>query len=391
MKDRIVYIGSNIPDKTPAGVRVFANSLALRDYGYDVKIISKDTDFSTEHNSIEGIEAWHLPGPNSTKDWILSLVSVKKYIRIIDGIEGVKTIIAYDQPSVVFLRLRSYCKRKRIKLLCETTEWQKWDNLGHLHGVARLVRLLDIETCMHIAYKKGDGIIVTSNYFGNNFKDVIPTLVLPTLQLNRKEYKEIVSVNRVRKFVYAGGIGYGKDMLCNTVRAFEKLKDAAYVFHIYGLALESYLERFPMDKTIIEGINENKERIFFHGKVDHETILREVANSDFAVIIRENSHRNNAGFPTKFGESINCGTPVIVSDFSDVVYYTQKYGVGIVTDIDRIEEGLTVALEMEDISLEEMKKRCRGCDVFYYKGHIHELGEFVKELPMGGTAKITNN
>ena len=105
-----------------------------------------------------------------------------------------------------------------------------------------------------------------------------------------------------------------------------------------------------------------------------------VGNSDFALIIRESIRRNNVGFPTKFGESINCGTPVIVSDFSDVVYYTKQYNVGIVTKIDSIEEGIIEALDMSDEELFAMHKRCQECEAFYYTGHINELGSFVKDV-----------
>ena len=154
MKDVIVYIGSNIPDKTPAGVRVFANALALKDYGYDVKIISKDIDFQTEYDQNEGIDTWHIKRPVSTKEWMIALVSVKSYTDVIDGVQNVRAVIAYELPAIAFLRLRGYCKRKGIKLICEAAEWQKWANLGNLGFLGRIIRLTDINMQMYYAYKK---------------------------------------------------------------------------------------------------------------------------------------------------------------------------------------------------------------------------------------------
>lgn len=377
---KIVYIGSNIPDKTPAGVRVFANALALRDYGYDVKLISKDIDCQTDFDINAGMETWHLSRPRSTKEWISALIDAKSYIHILEKIGGVQAVIAYELPSIAFLRLQKYCKRKRIKLICETAEWQKWENLGNLGTIGRIVRVLDINFSMRYAYKKGDGLIVTSSYFSKHFKGCKPTLVLPTLQCHKLDFPKLENVNAVRRFIYAGGMGYGKDMLHEIIYAFSLVEKRAFEFNILGLTQQQYLERFSEDEGIINKINQQGERIKFWGRMSHNEVLEEVRKSDFSLIIRESSRRNNVGFPTKFGESINCGTPVIVSEFSDVVYYTNRYGVGIITKIDNILQAINDALNIDDSTLLTMHERCRNCTAFYYKGHIDEIGIFVNEI-----------
>ena len=379
MMGTIVYIGSNIPDKTPAGVRVFANALALHDYGFDVKLISKDKEFQSDFDNNEGIDTWHLPNPQSTKEWIYSLVNIRPYTKIIEEIGDVKTVIAYELPAIAFLRLRRFCKHGGIKLICETAEWQKWENLGHLGFVARTVRLLDININMHFAYKKADAVIVTSHYFADHFKGKLPILTLPTLQCHRLDIGN-AQVNHPRKFIYAGGLGYQKDMLVEIIRAFGELSDQEFEFNILGLSKEQYAERFADEIPVIEKINYEKEKVKFWGKVSHAEVLDELKRSDFSLIIRESSHRNNVGFPTKFGESINCGTPVIVSDFSDVVYYTKLYNVGIITDVGNISEGIQKAIEMDDDALHQMKERCWACDAFYFKGNVKPLGDFVNQV-----------
>ncbi len=382
MKGKLVYIGSNIPDKTPAGVRVFANALALREYGYDVKLISEDKEYQTDFDRNEGIDTWHLRKPGSTREWMSSLVNIRRYTEIIEAIGDVKIVIAYELPSITFLRLKRFCNKAGLRLICETAEWQKWENLGHLGFVARTVRLLDISFNMHFAYKKADAIIVSSHYFADHFKDQLPILTLPTLQCHRLDIGN-ASINLPRKFIYAGGLGYQKDMLVEIIRAFSELTDREFEFNILGLSKEEYSERFADDIPVIESINREKERIRFWGKVSHAEVLTELRRSDFSLIIRQSSHRNNMGFPTKFGESINCGTPVIVSDFSDVVYYTKLYNVGLVTDVSNIKEGIQRAIDMEENELLQMKNRCRDCEIFYYKGNVKTLGDFINL--QGGT------
>lgn len=380
MKEIIAYIGTNLPDKAPAGVRVFANALALKDYGFDVKLISKDLDCQKEYDINEGMETWHVPRPKSTKEWIRNLFDAKQYIKILDGINDVKAVIAYELPSIAFLRLNHYCKKKNITLVCETAEWQKWENLGNLNMIARFVRVIDITASMRYAYKKSDGIIVTSSYFKDHFNNCAPILVVPTLQFQKLDVIKDSESHDVRRFVYAGQLGYRKDLLSDIIKAFYLLRDRKFVFNILGLTYDEYVQRFPDEEQYLNAINKDQEKIKFYGKVLHKDVLNIVGNSDFALIIRESIRRNNVGFPTKYGESINCGTPVIVSDFSDVVYYTKLFGVGIITETNKILEGLNKALDMDDESLMDMHEKCKKCNAFHYRGHIYEIGNFINSI-----------
>ena len=380
MKEIIVYIGYNLPDKNPAGVRVFANAMALKEYGYDVKLISKDDEPDLTDKEYGGMAVWHVNRPKSKKGWLKNLVQAGQYTKIIDKLENVKAVIAYELPAISFLRLKKYCKKKQIKLICEVVEWQKWENLGNLNTLGRFVRVIDINLAIRFAYKTSDGLVVTSHYFNDYFKRVVPTLVLPTLQFNRIELSGQIKRNDVRKFIYAGGVGFRKDLLCDIVHAFGELRQREFEFNILGLTQEQYLNRFPQDVVLLKQFNASKDKIKFWGRVPHADVLDFVRQSDFAVIIRESLRRNNVGFPTKYGESINCGTPVIVSDFSDVVYYTEKYGVGIVVDTRNIAQGIKLALDMDDMSLLKMHENCRNCSAFYYKGHVDEIGGFVTRI-----------
>lgn len=379
MKGTIVYIGYNLPDKNPAGVRVFANAKALQEYGFDVKLISKD-DIPATGDKLDGMDVWHIRRPISRKEWFNNLVDVKQYTTIINGLEDVKVVIAYELPAVSFLKLKKYCRCRKIRLICEVVEWQKLENLGNLNWIGKIVRVIDINLAIRFAYKKSDAIIVTSNYFKGYFKDKVPILVLPTLQFKRSEFRDEIKVNSVRRFIYAGALGFRKDMLSDIIKAFGKMQQREYEFVILGLTIEQYLNRFPNDKELLDEINQNKNKIIFNGRVSHQVVLDAVKESDFAIIIRESIRRNNVGFPTKYGESINCGTPVIVTNFSDVVYYTKKYSIGIIADIHDIDRGITQALDISDQDLKVMKGHCRSCKAFYYRGHTEELGEFVSEI-----------
>ena len=83
--------------------------------------------------------------------------------------------------------------------------------------------------------------------------------------------------------------------------------------------------------------------------------------SDFSIILRENKRYAEAGFPTKFVESIACGVPVIANKVGDIQKYITEYEVGFLIDNDNIFNNLSSIISsysVSQLSKEKMKKKC---------------------------------
>lgn len=90
--------------------------------------------------------------------------------------------------------------------------------------------------------------------------------------------------------------------------------------------------------------------------------------SDWTIILRENSRLVKAGFPTKLVESISCGTPVLANRFSNVFDYLTEENSICVENIDDIAKYLLQACE----------KKCEiDCNVFDYHNYLQELDELI--------------
>lgn len=100
----------------------------------------------------------------------------------------------------------------------------------------------------------------------------------------------------------------------------------------------------------------------FHGRVSHTEAFSYVCEADFQMLIRENTLKNSAGFPTKFVESMSCCTPLIATLTSNIDDYLQDEVNGfIVSDEHPLGEVLKKAASL---SSAEKNKNERSLQVF---------------------------
>ena len=106
------------------------------------------------------------------------------------------------------------------------------------------------------------------------------------------------------------------------------------------------------------------ERIVFWGRVDHKKVLQIVKQSNWAIILRDNNRVVQAGFPTKLVESISCGTPVLVNDFSNIRDYLDSNNSILIDNLNDIEQSLVRAC-CKEVTFER--------SIFDYNKYLPEL------------------
>lgn len=312
----IVYIGGfELPDKNAAAHRVINNSKILADIGYNVVFIGVSRELSNDNEPKQcfGFDYFSVKYPCNMKQWIEYLTRVNKYILILSKIKDVKKIICYNCPSIVYRKLLNYAKNNRVRIYADITEWY---GAQGKNIIFRIFKGIDSFYRMRLLNKKGDGIIVISDYLEKYYNKKLPTLLLPPL-IDITEYKwNIGHQNSIKSsstidFVYSGNPGFKKDKINLIVKAFHEIKKVSnFTFSVVGISKNEYLELYPKDKKVICSLN---DKIRFYGKVDHHSAISILKDASYSIIIRDNNIISNAGFPTKFVESITCGVPVIAN------------------------------------------------------------------------------
>ncbi|MDT9702077.1 glycosyltransferase, partial [Streptomyces sp. P17] len=118
-----------------------------------------------------------------------------------------------------------------------------------------------------------------------------------------------------------------------------------------------------------------------HGLVSAESAANLVKNSDFSIIIRPDIRSVQAGFPTKFVESLSVGTPVIANLTSDLGVYL-KHGInGYICKDDSIGSLVDVLISsINNNDLYAMRTNARETaekyfDVSVYSAHMKRIIE----------------
>ena len=183
-------------------------------------------------------------------------------------------------------------------------------------------------------------------------------------------------------FTYAGFSSRSKDRLDYIIDAFLTLYQIGYtniLFNIIGADEKDFTCIFPKYKGKIEKI---KKFVSFKGHLTHEETLELLSIADYSIFIRRNSRKNNAGFPTKFAESMSCGIPVVTNLTSNLSDYLVNGENGYIVSNRRnqLVFDLKKILDYHYKAYPYISNKCNDCGIFYYNKYINTIAEFNKKI-----------
>lgn len=400
----VIYTGNfDFSEKMAAGKRVLGISYALRDLGYRIILvgcnskIKNTTDIIKTKQIVDGFESYMLPYPLSNKDWI----SFKKqYIKLIGLltdlkiVENIHSVVIYRCPSISLwgYLLYKWCNKQNIKFLTDVVDWLP-DNRGSL--LYRVAKWMDTTYRMRYLNTKADGVIAVSRYLSDFYKSKGCNVITIPPITDASKYKfdpnSTIDPNLV-KLIYVGtpfaldnkkiAEGEYKDRLDVAIRLLvQARKDTQnYIFNIYGITKEEYLNVLPGDE---DALKISSDYIVFHGKVTNVTAMQKIHESDFSVFFRNSNRATTAGFPTKFSESISCGTPVITNKSSNLDDYFVEGINGYWLELDNYDiaiKKLQNILKYSNRNMDKIKYNCYESKLFDYRNYLELVSDFMIKL-----------
>ena len=354
---KILYLGGfELPDKNAAAQRVIAIGKTLREMGYNVTYVGVSKDGVSGSDTFDGFECHSFPYPQNTKEW---LRHIWKYMPLTKLAEyHPDFVILYNFPAIASLKILRYCHKHDIRVFHDTTEWE----YAAGYSPRDLIKNVDTWLRMNYCLKKMDGVIAISRYLYDFYAPKVKTvLVPPTVDLENKKWdrgRQLVAGNNV-KLVYAGSAGAkSKDRLDHIVEAISRYNNME--LEVVGLTLDQYEKDFG-------ALPEESNNVVFMGRLSHTDAVKAVIDADFQVLIRENTLKNRAGFPTKFVESISCCTPLIATLSSNVGDYLID-GKNLYDVLGKVSK-----LSVEDRM--KMKNYCRDNNPFDFHNYTTELNK----------------
>lgn len=358
----ILYVGGfELPDKNAAAHRVVSNAKILKALGFQVVFL--DINRSTK-KSVLHTKTTSFGFPRYSMQYrtgrLISIKDIKSVYQLYA--DDMFAVIAYNYPGIALALLRGYCRKRKIKLIADCTEWYGFIGDGIFK---RCIKGLDSLIRMNLVQPKLDGMIVISRYLEKYYKDKLPTICVPPLvDLGESKWNRRQEENTDKlSIVYAGNPGKHKDKINKILQAIDMMNHSGINYQIVGIEKQQYLSYYPQDRDLLERL---KGVVTFRGRLPHLEALEYIKRADFSMFFRNITRVSMAGFPTKFTESISCGTPVLTNQTSNLDEYFQEGQNGFWLTED-IAGSLNAIFQMDPNTLKHIKAEMDRTVFDYHK------------------------
>jgi len=317
------------PDGGAATNRHIAYAKGLVELGHCVTFIllSEQSTDNFEFN-LEGIVFICANNKNSDyrranrhKKFFNQFYLIKKGIRIIKDIHNKRKIDAmillttWAKDLFPFIYL---AKNHGIKLLHERTEYPFVD-------LRNTKDKLELKLSLIFILRKFDGIYVISNALKNYINKCVNGRVpieIINMIVDPARFKKVVTELPFNDsyIAYCGKLNSEKDGVDILVEAFAKaLKNGKIPPDIKLLLIGDY-ENEDFSITLEEVIRNHNcfNSIIFTGKVKRDEIPDLLNQASALALARPDNKQAEGGFPTKLGEYLATGKPVIITDVGEI-------------------------------------------------------------------------
>ena len=274
---------------------------------------------------------------------------------------------------------------KGIPTILDSVEWYNASNWRFEHFDPRYYKFL---LYWRFVFPKKEGIIAISRMIESYYNRFSSNVVrIPTItDCSNTGYRtedECSNTHRIR-LIFAGSLDRGKDSIKNMLLAWSELGEqkSIFAFDIFGPTKKEVEKHLGSYKRILKNDN-----IVIHGKTDQQVVQKACMESDFSFFFRKQRRSSNAGFPTKLGECMSVGTPVICNNTGDIGLVVKNRINGFLVETDSVEdikESLFFILNMSCKERDTMRKQARiSAGLFFdyrnYKTQINQVINRIKE------------
>jgi glycosyltransferase involved in cell wall biosynthesis len=394
----VIYVGEfHFPNGDGAAARVAGIGKALRDADYSVAFAGLESAAVPEDIQADGSACrdgmYYYPARNfdgcKFARWrrglnyhLTGATTFDRLRRIVTG--RTRAIIAYHGLSTMLLRLMNFCRKRKIALINDCTEWYDphhilWGSLGPFRW--------DFELRMHWIQPEIGNMIAISSYLERYYRGrgCRVVRVPPLVDLQASQWKPVPDMSGEEgelNLMYAGTPGK-KDLLPNALKAVIKLRAEGFPIKVHLLgATRNELGRWMRhDPAFVDALG---DAVIFYGRIPQQQVWEMLPKSDFTILLREDKRYAHAGFPTKLVESLSAGVPIITNPTSDIPQYVRDGQEGILLENHSPEAfaaGVRRIFQMPRSKWREMRfhARRRAEESFDYRRYISTMKDFLEQ------------
>lgn len=388
-KKVVIFFNEQLPVGSAAATRAVAFAHILNDLGYTPLLLGVNYKGETAlHGTYEGVAYEVLNFVELKYRGVNRLIREHALRR--ELVNWLEINCCSDNTAAVLLGVTrretawvyGTIQRKGIPVLKDVTEWYNRKHFSGLHGMLHLIE--DRMTMYHWNVKCRNIIGISrllQDYYGSHGCN---TIRIPTI-LDTERFPaslECCSADGKVKILYAGS-PEKKDYIVNAAKAISLLNDEErkrLQLHFYGAEEKDFINLGMTD----DEIKSISSCFFCHGRVPHDEVKQKLQSADFTILLRPNLRYANAGFPTKVGESMAMGVPVIANLTSDIGLFLHDGVEGLVCENETPEacaDAFRRALRLTREEKLSMRRAARSQaeQSFDYRQYCDKMKNFIEK------------
>lgn len=296
--------------------RLISYTKGLIKNGHNVHIFSTGAG-SPEWQDYEGVPVKHL-GKNDSRAFFTLIALSYRLLKALSDVEKDCVLLVTDNYFLTVL-LGVYCKLNKTKIVLEVNEYPFV--LMSTNKLKKIVAPFLVNT----AYKFLDGIIVISkplmDFYKQKARKHCSIIEVPmTVETERFEnVKKEMDLTYGDYVAYCGSMVGNKDGVANLLEAFSFVEKKGYPINL--LLIGGAPKQSDFENLLAINKRLGNQRVYFYGRADRSEIPQLLKNAKMLALARPSSLQSTGGFPTKLGEYLATGNPVVITSVGDIPRY----------------------------------------------------------------------
>jgi glycosyltransferase involved in cell wall biosynthesis len=310
---------------------------------------------------------------------ILGLINAFSRIKKDNSNSKIDAIILYERSLVLSLFFFVVTKLLKITYLKEESEYPFVERKDNLYNRIYLFVFINF------SYRLFDGMLIMTKILIEYFKDKVNSraqIIHIPMTVEFERFENVKKNNKGDYLAYCGDLN-PKDGIEILIKSFKIVS-----------------EKYPLLKLLIIGDNKNNsiidsiksllhklkidDRVILTGRVSRDDMPDLLCNAIALCLSRPSSIQAHGGFPTKLGEYLATGKPVIVTSVGEIPIYLTDGDNALIAEPDNVDHfasKIDIVLSNQDKAKEiGMKGKEVAINNFNYKFQSMMVINFIKKI-----------
>ncbi|MDQ0476441.1 glycosyltransferase family 4 protein [Chryseobacterium sp. MDT2-18] len=327
-----IICGYSFPEGLASTTRILTYAKGLVENGVEVDIyVFFPSDREPNHFSVDGVIDginYHYPNTRLYPSHVFFRKISHIYFLIISAYKYLKkhkknhfdvTILSSDFFRILYFYV-PILKTINTKAIFIADEYPVPMRVHLKEELPKLHKFL-----LRTILQQVDGMIFITGKLESFYRSIVlkPSFILPSLT-DFSRFSTVVKNDVLDYICYMGSLELSKDNVDNIIEAFNLVKNKYpdLELHLYGTPNRNDLQ--ILERIIDE--SDLRERVFLKGIISNNKVSPILSASKLLVSSQPDTKRAQGGFPTKLGEYMATGVPMLVTNVGEISKYV-KHGV----------------------------------------------------------------